>query len=169
MVNEMDKRNNMLVLSLGGNIGEVLANFDKATNLVNERIGELTLCSPIYTTKAWGIENQPDFFNQVLVLNTILLPEQVLKNCLAIELELGRVRTQKWYERTIDIDILFYADKIIEASNLTVPHPYLHKRNFVLFPLSDVIPNFMHPILNLSIEDIKKECKDNLPVAKYFP
>jgi len=169
MVNEMDKRNNMLVLSLGGNIGKVLANFEKATNLLNERIGELTLCSPTYTTKAWGVENQPDFFNQVIVLNTKLLPEQVLKHCLAIELELGRVRTHKWYERTIDIDILFYADKIIEASNLSVPHPYLHKRNFVLFPLADVIPSFMHPILNLTIEDIKKECIDNLPVTKYFP
>ena len=168
MVADMDERSNMVVLSLGGNIGDVKQTFINSINLLKEEVGEIDLVSSIYKTKAWGVEDQPDFLNQVLVLNSDLNPQEVLKRCMNIELKLGRVRKQKWYERIIDIDILFYNDKIIESSNLTIPHPYVHKRNFVLFPLVDLIPTFKHPLLKDSMEELKNNCDDKLQAIKYL-
>ena len=166
MVVDMDKRNNKVVLSLGGNIGDVKETFITAISLLIEEVGEISLISPLYKTKAWGVEDQPDFFNQVLVLNSDLEPKELLKGCMEIELKLGRVRKQKWYERTVDIDILFFNEEIIETSNLTIPHMYIHKRNFVLFPLVDIIPDFKHPLLGKSMEELKKESKDELPAVR---
>jgi 2-amino-4-hydroxy-6-hydroxymethyldihydropteridine diphosphokinase len=168
MVADMDKRNNEIVLSLGGNIGEVRATFTKAIHLLKEELGGEVIISPLYGTKAWGVENQPDFLNQVVILKSSLSPVQVLKICLTIELKLGRVRRQKWDERVIDIDLLFYNNEIINLKELIVPHPYVHKRNFVLFPLVDVLPLFKHPLLGKTMEELKKECKDELEVIKYL-
>ena len=168
MVADMDKRNNKIVLSLGGNIGKVRETFTRAIHLLKKEVGREIILSPIYSTKAWGVENQPDFLNQVVVLESSLSALQVLKICLAIEGKLGRVRTQKWYERVIDIDLLFYNNDIFNLKELIVPHPYLHKRNFVLVPLIDVLPQFKHPLLGKTMEELKKECKDELEVEKYL-
>lgn len=164
MVVKMDKRSNKVVLSLGGNLGDVADTLQKALFLVNNRIGELEIVSPVYQTKAWGVKNQPDFLNIAVIIKTVLLPMLVLEECLLIEKDLGRVRNQKWYERTIDIDILFYNNTIINFPELIVPHPYISERNFVLYPLTDILPKFKHPILLKSILDLKKECKDALEV-----
>ncbi len=166
MVANIDKRNNSVVLSLGGNVGDVKQSFMRSIDFLKKEVGEVVLISPIYQTKAWGVENQPDFLNQVLVLNSKLNPQKVLEKCLDIELRLGRVRKQKWFERNIDIDMLFYNDEIIDSPNLTIPHPYVHKRNFVLYPLADVLPNFKHPLLGESMEELKKECDDSMAVVK---
>ncbi len=167
MVIEMDKRNNIVVLSLGGNVGDVKQVFIESINLLKEKVGKVVLFSPLYQTKAWGVENQPDFLNQVIVIESELNPENVLKVCMTIESKLGRVRTQKWYQRIIDIDILFYNDEVIDSKDLTIPHPYVHKRNFVLFPLVDVIPTFKHPLLEKSMEELKSECEDKLEVVNF--
>ena len=90
----------------------------------------------------------------------------MLQICLDVESELGRVRKAKWEERVIDVDILFYEDEIIDDSNLTIPHPYVHKRNFVLFPLADIIPSFRHPLLHKTVEELKNICNDKLQVFK---
>jgi 2-amino-4-hydroxy-6-hydroxymethyldihydropteridine diphosphokinase len=166
MVADMDKRNNQVVLSLGGNIGDVSATFTKAIHLLKEDVGAKVVFSPLYSTKAWGVENQPDFFNQVVILESSLPPMQVLKSCLAIELKLGRVRAQKWYERRIDIDLLFYNNEVLHLKDLIVPHPYLQQRNFVLFPLVDVLPLFIHPLLLKTMQELKNECKDELEVTR---
>ena len=115
MVTKMDKRNNRVVLSLGGNIGEVKQAFITSINLLQDKVGDVVSTSSLYQTQAWGVGNQPDFLNQVLIINSSLPPHKVLKVCMEIELELGRVRAQKWYERTIDIDVLFYDDEIIKT------------------------------------------------------
>ena len=166
MVTEMDKRSNMVVLSLGGNMGDVKSIFLKSIKLLTNSLGKLDEVSPIHKTKAWGVENQADFLNQVVLFSTNLNPQEVLQICLDVESELGRVRKAKWEERVIDVDILFYEDEIIDDSNLTIPHPYVHKRNFVLFPLVDIIPNYKHPLLHQSMVELKKNSTDKLQVIR---
>lgn len=168
MVIEIDKRNNMVVLSLGGNVGDVRLMFLKSIELLDFEIGRVRLTSSVYQTKAWGVEDQSDFLNQVIVLDTILSPNEVLKLCLEIELELGRDRrgTVKWQKRVIDIDLLFYEDKVLKSKEIILPHPYIQDRNFVLFPLSEIIPDFMHPLLGKTVLELKKSCTDKLPVIK---
>jgi len=140
----------------------------KAINSLEKKVGKLIKSSTIYTTKAWGIENQPDFINQIVIFKTQLLPHEVLIKCLQIEKELGRKRIdgEKWQQRVIDIDILFYESEIINFNNLIIPHPYLHQRNFVLFPLAELMPEFIHPLLRKTIAELKKGCQDNLKVIK---
>ncbi|MGB0882706.1 MAG: 2-amino-4-hydroxy-6-hydroxymethyldihydropteridine diphosphokinase [Vicingaceae bacterium] len=162
----MDKRKNKVVLSLGGNIGEVKQVFKDAIVCVKEEIGEVVLLSSIYKTKAWGVENQPDFLNQVILIETLDAPQIVLQKCLKIEAQLGRVRKEKWQERVIDIDVLFYNDELINSEDLTVPHPFIHVRNFILYPLTDLMPEFVHPKLKTKIIELKNKCKDNLAVVK---
>ncbi len=167
MVSQIDKRTNKVVLSLGGNIGDVQQVFKSATNALKNRVGELNQVSSIYKTKAWGVEDQPDFLNQIVVLDTILSPIQVLNSCLEIEAELGRVRKQKWHERVIDIDVLFYEDQIIDSENLILPHPLIQERNFILYPLAEIIPDFIHPKLKRTLLQLKNSCKDELLVVKF--
>ena len=160
MVSQIDKRKHKAVLSLGGNIGNVQATFNEAKSLLKTRLGNIVLTSSLYKTKAWGVVDQPDFLNQVVVIETVLLPTEVLNHCLAIEAELGRVRKEKWHERLIDIDVLFYDAAIIHTQELVVPHPYLQDRNFILYPLDEIIPHFIHPILKKTMHELKKSCKD---------
>ncbi|OFY90749.1 MAG: 2-amino-4-hydroxy-6-hydroxymethyldihydropteridine diphosphokinase [Bacteroidetes bacterium RIFCSPLOWO2_12_FULL_31_6] len=157
-----------VILSLGGNMGDVKQTFIKAINCLENKVGKLVKSSALYTTKAWGVENQPDFINQVLVFKTQLIPKEVLKICLQTEKEFGRERVEgrKWQKRVIDIDILFYESEIINSTNLIIPHPYLHQRNFVLFPLAELVPQFIHPLLGKTIDELKKSCQDNLKVIK---
>ena len=166
MVSKMDKRRNRVVLSLGGNIGDVKKVFINALQLLENKIGQLILLSSLYHTKAWGVENQPDFLNQVVIFETILAPAQVLKICLKIEKELGRIRKEKWHERVIDIDVLFYESKIVDAVDLKLPHPYIQDRNFILDPLSEIMPEFVHPILGKTLLELKKNCNDKLQVIR---
>jgi 2-amino-4-hydroxy-6-hydroxymethyldihydropteridine diphosphokinase len=166
MVLQIDKRKNRVVLSLGGNIGEVQKVFENARGHLQKKIGGLVLSSSLYSTKAWGVEDQPDFLNQVVVLETKLSPLEVLRCCLSIEEELGRIRKEKWHERIIDIDVLFYNDEIIDMEELVLPHPFIQDRNFILYPLVEIIPDFIHPRLEKTIIDLKNSCKDQLTVKK---
>ncbi len=159
---------NQVVLSLGGNIGNVRNSINTAIHLIRNKLGDVTLISSNYTTKAWGLENQPDFLNKVVAVQTNLSPNEVLSVCLQIEKELGRDRNnqKKWAERVLDIDVLFYEDEIINSNDLVIPHPYLHKRNFVLYPLAEILPYFVHPILRKTVLELKKDCVDKLQVIK---
>jgi len=159
---------NTIILGLGGNLGNVESTFIKAKKIIEQKVGKITHQSFIYQTQAWGETNQNDFLNQAIVLESELNPFQVLDSCLDIEKKLGRDRINgvKWKERVIDIDILFFNDEIIDTPYLKIPHPYLSQRNFVLIPLLDIIPNYIHPKLKKSIKNIKKECKDNMQIIK---
>jgi 2-amino-4-hydroxy-6-hydroxymethyldihydropteridine diphosphokinase len=157
-----------IVFSLGGNVGNVEEIFKKAVQLLEINVGKLTLKSSLYVTKAWGVENQPDFLNQVLVFNSNLKAIDVLNEILLIEKQLGRDRTKqkKWEQRPIDIDILFYGNEIIDLPELIVPHPFIQNRKFILSPLLEVLPNFVHPLFNKTIQELFINCLDKLEVTK---
>ncbi len=157
---------NKVYLSIGGNLGNRKANLAKAAYLIERKIGSILAISSLYETKAWGVENQPNFLNQVLIVETVLSPETTLEYALTIETKMGRKREQKWYTRLIDIDLLFFEKQIIKSDDLTLPHPYLAERNFVLVPLAEIAPNFVHPILQKSISELLNICPDTLAVTR---
>lgn len=167
MMSGKNNNYNQLILSLGGNKGDIKKTFLLAKNSITQEIGTIIKESSIYQTQAWGIENQPDFLNQVIIVQTKLSATSVLEKCLAIESELGRRRMKRWGERTIDLDLLFYNDEIIETENLQIPHPKISERNFILYPLNEIISDFTHPTENKSIKKLKEECNDELKVFKY--
>lgn len=158
---------NRACLILGSNKGDTLKNLNEAKTLIETYAGNIALTSSVYQTSAWGNTDQPDFLNQAVCINTVLSPEKLLEVLLNIEQQLGRIRSeQKWEERTMDIDILFYNDEIIDQPNLKVPHPYMQERKFVLVPLSEILPQYIHPVLNKKINLLLEECEDVLNVEE---
>jgi 2-amino-4-hydroxy-6-hydroxymethyldihydropteridine diphosphokinase len=153
-------------LLLGSNMGNSLAQLKKAKSLIQKQVGKVSRASAYYSTAAWGNTNQPDFLNQVIVISTKLKPEEVLAQILLIEKSMGRIRTVKNAPRIIDIDILFYEKEIINEKDLIVPHPLIQERKFVLIPLNELSPNFIHPVFKKNIHELLVKCKDNLPVQK---
>lgn len=155
-------------IGLGGNVGKVSENFDIAIEKIKELIGPVIKQSSLYKTEPWGNKNQDDFLNQVVWIETNLPAHKILKTILDIERQMGRNRSKdnQFAPRTIDIDILFYGDKIINRNTLIIPHPRLHFRNFVLAPLTEIAPDLMHPILNRKIKDLFKNNTDLSVVKK---
>lgn len=143
-------------IALGGNVGRVSEKFEMAIEKIREMIGPVIKQSSLYKTEPWGNKNQDDFLNNVICVETNLTSDEVLKNILAIEKTMGRNRNKdnQFAPRTIDIDILFYGNKIINTDNLIIPHPRLHLRNFVLTPLMEIAPGLIHPVLNRTIAEL---------------
>ena len=154
-------------IALGGNVGNVSETFKVAIEKIEEKIGPVIMQSSLYKTEPWGNKNQDDFLNSVIGVETNLTSVEVLKNILFIEKELGRDRNKdnQFAPRLIDIDILFYGNKIINSDNLIIPHPRLHLRNFVLTPLMEIAPRFIHPVLNKTIEEISGSNNDDSEVS----
>jgi len=147
-------------------MGNRQENLEVATRRIAANIGEIKQSSAIYETEAWGLEEQPAFLNQVLLVSSTLNAQQVLKQILNIEHDMGRERIQKFGPRIIDIDILFFNRDIIHEPGLNVPHPQLHLRRFTLKPLNDIAPQFRHPELGKTISDLLSTCPDPLTVKK---
>jgi 2-amino-4-hydroxy-6-hydroxymethyldihydropteridine diphosphokinase len=154
---------NKVYLLLGSNLGDRLDTLVKAQKYLSEH-GEILSISSVYETKPWGKSNQPNFLNQVLLIETNMSAEELLKKILGIEILLGRVREQKWAERTIDIDILYFNNEIIVTESLKIPHPEIHNRKFTLVPLNEISPDFLHPVFNLSTRQMLERCNDTLEV-----
>jgi len=155
-------------LLLGSNLGNREGFLKDAIQHIEEEVAPVIKTSSVYETQSWGKTDLPDYLNQVVLLQTTLPAQQVLQKILAIEIEMGRKREEKWGSRIIDIDILFYGESIIEEPNLIVPHPQLHNRRFTLEPLEELAPEFVHPVLNKNILALKKELKDSLIVKKLY-
>jgi 2-amino-4-hydroxy-6-hydroxymethyldihydropteridine diphosphokinase len=153
-------------LLLGGNLGNRQLMLQQAIEQVGEQVGKVVKTSSVYETAAWGKTNQPDYLNQVIEVQTKLSPQQVLAKILAIELTMGRQRIEKWGARTIDIDILFYSNIIINQPGLIIPHPELQNRRFTLEPLAEIAPGFLHPVVLKQILQLKNELQDCLIVKK---
>jgi 2-amino-4-hydroxy-6-hydroxymethyldihydropteridine diphosphokinase len=153
-------------LLLGSNMGNSQIQLKKAKSLINKQAGEIIRESSIYITAAWGNTNQPDFLNQIIVINTTLSPNTLLETTLQIEDTMGRIRTIKNAPRIIDIDIIFYEKEIVNEENLQIPHPLMQERNFVLFPMNELSPQFIHPVFKKTIHQLLSTCKDKLIVKK---
>lgn len=155
---------NSVYILLGGNLGDRRERLLSACFHLENKVGKLVRSSSVYETEAWGVRDQPSFYNQVLCIETDLSPEKVLQHCLNIEIELGRKRHRKWYARTIDIDILYYENLVIKSRELTLPHPFLHQRRFTMVPLEEIAPFEKHPLLLKTNRELLEECPDSLEV-----
>lgn len=153
-------------LLLGSNLGDSKKKLSDALKIIEEKLGSVIRSSSLYQTAAWGKTDQPDFINQVVCLRTKLPPRQLLEQILVIENQLGRIRAEKWSSRTIDIDILFYGDLIVQEKDLIIPHPFLHLRKFTLLPLCEINPELVHPVLKVKAIDLLNKLEDNLQVKK---
>ena len=160
---------NKAYLLMGGNVGERITNLNAAAAAISESCGKILTKSKVYETAAWGNENQPNFLNQLLVIETRLLPIDLLNQILNIESELGRKRDVPNDPRTIDIDILYYNDLVLKSAALTIPHPRIGKRKFSLVPLMEIAPDLVDPDLNLSIREMYERCDDLLAVNPFQP
>jgi 2-amino-4-hydroxy-6-hydroxymethyldihydropteridine diphosphokinase len=152
---------NKVFLGLGSNLGNREENLLMAQKLIDEKVGKIRSKSSIYETAAWGITEQNAFLNQVLEIETVFSPSAVLHLVLKIEKDMGRIRESKWGERSIDIDILYFNNEIISTENLAIPHPFIQERKFVLLPLCEISPAFIHPKLKQSNLELLEKCQDS--------
>lgn len=153
-------------LLTGSNMGDSAGYLREAEEHITSRVGMIVKRSAIYKTEPWGNKDQQYFLNQVVEIQTVLEPEEVLHTILNIELEMGRNRILKWGPRVIDIDLLFYGSLIMQSQRLTIPHPLLHERRFTLLPLSEIAPGFIHPVLNQTIQLLLDTCADTSLVER---
>ena len=163
--NDQISMNNVFLIT-GGNMGDRLQNLETALEEITIQIGTILKKSSIYETAPWGIADQPAFFNQVLLIHSLLSPQDILRTILKIETNMGRKRNEKFGPRIIDIDLLFYNELILNSIDLVIPHPEIAFRRFVLIPLAEIGKNLEHPVLKKTVSQLLKECPDHLPVAK---
>ncbi len=158
---------NVAYLILGTNLGNRKQNFINTKNLINTNCGEIIKQSLIYETAPWGKSDQPKYLNQVIVIKTSLTSFELLNKILYVENELGRVRLEKYGERIIDIDILFFNREIIKTPFLTIPHPHICERRFVLLPLAEIVPYKIHPEFRINLKKLLQNCTDVLEVSEF--
>lgn len=150
-----------IFLGLGSNVGDRHKNLQKSIEILSQNI-KITKLSNIYETKPVGVENQPDFLNMALMGETDLDCLTLFNFVKETEKKVGRVQRYRWGPREIDIDILFYDDLIFESENLKIPHPRLHQRDFVLKPLMDLNPDFVHPVFKKTIKELYEKLLSDL-------
>ena len=153
----------------GSNMGDKEKIFAEACLYINNRCGAITAVSSSYESEPWGFEADEWFLNRLIVVDTELEPEALLRELLAIEAELGRVRHPEaggYTSRTVDLDILYYGSRIVLTDSLTIPHPRLHLRRFALLPLCELVPHWVHPAFNLTQAELLRRCPDMSEVRK---
>ncbi len=158
---------NKAYLLTGGNLGNTKQNLQLAAQHIENNCGQIVRQSAVYETAAWGNTQQPPFLNQVLELATSLNPEALMTTLLQIEEEMGRIRAEKYGPRLIDIDVLLYNQEIVQTPVITVPHPELANRRFVLVPLAEIAPGLIHPVLHKTMQELLQICPDQLAVKKF--
>lgn len=147
-------------LLIGANLGDRRIQLQQAVTLIGQQAGPVTGMSSLYETAPWGKTDQPAFLNQALCITTSLSPQELLETLLRIEQQLGRIRTEKYGPRTIDIDILLYDQSCVQEEHLIIPHPELPRRRFALLPLAEIAPGYEHPILLATIDHLLLQCPD---------
>jgi len=151
-----------VVLLLGSNIEPREKFLKDAVSLLEEEMGRATIVSEVYESEPWGFEAQTSFYNMAVVFETRKEPEEVLDLCLKTEKTLGRERSgnKGYVSRTMDVDIIYFGNRVINSKRLTVPHPRLHLRRFTLLPLAETVPELIHPLLNKNQKKLLHECPD---------
>jgi 2-amino-4-hydroxy-6-hydroxymethyldihydropteridine diphosphokinase len=157
---------NTLYLLLGTNLGDRDVHMKTACLHIEKEIGTIKQVSALYETEPWGVTEQPAYWNQIVVVHTPQSPLESLKHIHAIEKLLGRQRRTRWEARPIDIDILYLNDAILDLPELSIPHPRIAERRFVLIPLAEIAPDFIHPIYKKTTLQLLEECPDTLGVKK---
>jgi 2-amino-4-hydroxy-6-hydroxymethyldihydropteridine diphosphokinase len=156
-------------LGLGSNLGERIELLKEAIRMIGKSAGKVVVLSSVYESEPVGLESGGDFLNMVACIDTDLTPSGLLGRIIMIESRLGRVRSETRYtSRTIDIDILLYNDEIIEKDSLSIPHPNLHLRRFVLVPLNELAPDLMHPVSGKTVKELLASCPDNSKVSLFL-
>lgn len=154
-----------IYLLLGTNLGNRTRNLQIAKEKLITHQLTIKKESKIYETEAWGFEDQPIFLNQALIIESKKSPQRILQIAKIIEAEMGRVTSQKWAQRLIDIDVLYYGDLILEEAGLILPHPEIQNRKFTLEPLVEIAPESVHPVLQKTHLKLLNLCKDPLKAS----
>ncbi len=159
-----------LYLSIGGNLGNREKTLIECKAYINQHIGNIEKESSVYESEAWGFSHSNNFYNQALLVETLLSPQETLSKISWIETKMGRTRNaqkeQAYEARIIDIDILLYNKEIITTQSLIIPHPHMSKRNFVMMPMKEIAPKLIHPVLNISMQSLQEQCTDNSKIVK---
>ena len=155
-----------IVLLIGGNLGDREYLLEEAEKHLNN-LFTMIKKSQVYESSAWGENSEGDYLNRAVIIETEMKPEEVLKHLQIIEDILERKRIRKWGNRTMDIDILYVEDEILNTPTLTVPHPFIQDRKFVLVPLTELLSDFIHPVLNKTNAKLLEDCKDEGSVRLY--
>jgi 2-amino-4-hydroxy-6-hydroxymethyldihydropteridine diphosphokinase len=154
-------------LCIGGNLGEREANLEEALDFIDFNLGDVIAASAIYESEPWGMTDVPNFLNQVLQIQSELSDKELLEEIAELEEFFGRERSSEGYvSREMDIDVLFIDQEIIETETLRVPHPKMSERRFVLEPLAEIAPDFIHPELKKSIQELLASCADKGQVTR---
>ena len=141
-------------IGIGSNLGNRQENCFRAVEILEKRGIKVQKRSSLYETEPWGVKDQPRFINMVVQIETTLEPNDLLRVLKDIEKEIGRQDSFRWGPRMIDLDILLFNALVLNEENLQIPHPYLHEREFVLRPLSEIAPNVIHPVFHMSIDKL---------------
>jgi 2-amino-4-hydroxy-6-hydroxymethyldihydropteridine diphosphokinase len=158
---------NKAYLLTGGNTGDRTHNLTQAQQWIEKLAGKVLRSSALYQTAAWGNTDQAPFLNQILVIATPMDAPTLMRTLLQIEQKMGRTRTVKNAPRNIDIDILFFNKSILQTPQLTIPHPQIQYRRFVLTPLNELSPGLVHPVLKKTVHQLLLQCSDGLDVKKF--
>ena len=148
------------VLLLGSNLGDRKLFLQNAIIEIEIHAGNILKKSSLYETAPWGTKSENGYLNQAILIETIFFPKELLKIAQKIELDLGRTRSIRWEDRVIDIDILLYENEITLSPTLTIPHPEMQNRRFALVPVCEIARDWLHPILNVDMNDLLENCKD---------
>ena len=155
-----------IYLLLGTNLGDRPTNLWEAQRRIEQLAGKVTDASTYYESEAWGVTNQPNFYNQVLRIETTLSHEPLLRTLQAIEQQMGKVKLGHWRERVIDIDLLYYGNRRASTTFLSLPHPQIPNRRFTLLPLCEIAAEQVHPVLYQTHRQLLAQCPDPLQVWK---
>lgn len=154
-------------LGLGGNIGDKKQNYYRVRQLIEKKLGEVIQASSAYETPPWGFQSENAFWNQVILIETVFEAEELLWRIHEMEEEFGRKRgLERYGSREMDIDILYFNEEYFETKTLIIPHPRIQERRFVLVPLVEIAPDYLHPLLRMSSVTMLENCRDNSLIKK---